>query len=242
MANPERTISIVGGLGLFPAARLTLPARRVLAFLALHPTSVSRAIAAGRLWPDQEETLSRANLRRSLWQSPPGWVVTDGDDLRLDASVDLALARSVAAWALDGGELKLSEIALLSEDLLPGWHEEWVLGAQDAFRLLRVQALEAACRTMATRGHHALATQAGTAALAAEPLRESAAAALVRAYLLEGNRYAAARCFHDLAQSLHAELGVAPSPALCAALDGVDLEPERDRGPGPGRKSDRHPS
>ena len=42
---------------------------------------------------------------------------------------------------------------------------------QDAFRLLRVQALEAACRTMAASGNYALATQAGAAAIAAEPLR-----------------------------------------------------------------------
>jgi hypothetical protein len=41
--------------------------------------------------------------------------------------------------------------------------------------VLPVQALEATCRTMALSGQHALATQAGAAAIAAEPLRESAA-------------------------------------------------------------------
>ena len=222
MTDSGKQISIVGRLGVFPLVRLTLPSRRIFAFLALYADPVSRVIAADHLWADQPEAQARANLRRALWQSPPGWVVSSSDELHLDASVDLPLARRIAARVLDGGELTLTEISILSNDLLPGWHEEWVIAAQDAFHLLRVQALEAACLTMSTIGHHALATQAGTAALAAEPLRESAAAALIRAHLLEGNRYAADRRFHDFGRTLYAELGVAPNPALVAAIARVD--------------------
>lgn len=222
MAGYQRQISIVGRLGIFPPTRLTLPSRRILAFLALHGRPVSRSLAADRLWPDQPESQARASLRRALWQSPPSWVVTVDDQLELDAAVDLPGAHRAAARALAGGELTLDEIEMLSEDLLPGWHEEWALTAQDSFHLLRVQALETACTTMATAGHYALATQAGTAALAAEPLRESAAAALIRAHLLEGNRYAAARRFRDFCRALHAELGVAPNPGLVAVLNGND--------------------
>ena len=220
MAESTRRISIVGRLGVFPSTRLTLPARRILTFLALHDDPVSRGVAAGRLWPDQPDLAARANLRRALWQSPPGWVSSFADDLSIEAQVDLPDARRVAARALDSGELTLREITMLSEDLLPGWHEEWVLAAQDAFHLLRVQALESACITMTNAGHHALATQAGVAALAAEPLRESAAAALIRAHIIEGNRYAAARRFQDFASLLQRELGVAPNASVMAALNG----------------------
>jgi DNA-binding SARP family transcriptional activator len=221
--EPTRQVGIVGHLGVFPIIRLTLPARRILAYLALQESAVSRASAAAQLWPEQPEALGRANLRRALWQLPRGWVRADGDELVLVAESDLATARRVAARALDGGALSLAEISLLSSDILPGWHEEWVLAAQDAFRLLRVQALEAACRTMAASGHHALATQAGLAALAAEPLRESAAEALIEAHLAQRNRYQAAQCFRSLAQRLHDELGVAPDPALAARLLAIGI-------------------
>lgn len=215
----NRRLSIVGGLGVSPAVRLSLPSRRLFAFLALQNEPVTRAQAAGALWAEMPETQSRANLRRAAWQSPPEWIAADGGNLELLAEIDLPIARTCATRAIGGGVLSLDEITLLSHDLLPGWNEEWVLPHQDAFRLLRVQALESACRTMAQRGLFALATQAGTAALAAEPLRESAAAALIHAHLVEGNRYAAASRFRDFSRTLHEELGVGPDPALAAAVE-----------------------
>ncbi len=130
-------------------------------------------------------------------------------------------AHRVAARALDGQPLTFDEITLLSDDILPGWHEEWALPAQEAFRLLRVQALEAACRTMAASGSHALAIQAGAAALAAEPLRESAAEALIEAHLAQRNRYEAMQCFRSLAQRLDEELGVLPDPSLAERLTAI---------------------
>jgi DNA-binding SARP family transcriptional activator len=218
MTQLNRRLSVVGGLGVFPSVRLSLPSRRLFAYLGLHNEPVSRARVAGALWTDLPESQSRANLRRATWQSPPGWIEADGDSIELLADVDLSAARATAVRAIGGGILSLDEISLLSHDLLSGWNEEWVLADQDTFRLLRVQALEAACRTMSARGLFALATQAGTAALAAEPLRESAAAALIHAHLGEGNRYAAARRFRDFSRTLHDELGVGPDPSLTAAV------------------------
>ncbi len=221
MTRPNRRVSIVGRLGVFPAVRLSLPSRRLFAYLALHHQSASRGVAAAALWTDLPEAQARTNLRRALWQSPAGWVVATGDELELCATVDLEHAHATALKALEGGHLNLAEIELLSEDILPGWYEDWVLPAQDAFHLLRVQALEAACVTMTEAGMYALATQAGTAALAGDPLRESAAAALIAAHLREGNRYAASRRFSDFERTLQLELGVRPDPALAAAVHGL---------------------
>jgi DNA-binding SARP family transcriptional activator len=184
---------------------------------------MERGRAAAELWPDIQEETGRANLRRSLWQVPRGWVVVCGDELSLDALTDLAEARRIASEAIEGQPLTLPQIALLSSDILPGWNEEWVIPFQDAFHLLRVQALEAACRSMAADGHHALATQAGSAALAAEPLRESAAAALIDAHLAQRNRYEAAQCFRALAERLRVELGVAPDPNLIERMVAIGL-------------------
>jgi DNA-binding SARP family transcriptional activator len=152
---------------------------------------------------------------------PEGWIDSLGEELMLQAEVDLPGVRLTAAKSLEGHELTLEEIGTLSEDVLPGWHEEWATRAQDAFRLLRVQALEAACRSMAAAGHHDLAAQAGLAALAAEPLRESAADALICAHLLQGNRYEALRCYQEFARHLKDELGVRPDPALSERFDAI---------------------
>lgn len=223
MVAAKRTVAIIGRLGVQPMVRLSLPGRRVIAYLALRGRAVARSVASAELWPDVTDETGRANLRRSLWQLPRGWVNTLGDELLLEAESDLAQAQAAAARALNGGPLTLQEIVLLSNDILPGWHDEWVLSAHETFRLLRVQALEAACRTMAASGDHALAIQAGAAALAAEPLRESAAEALINAHLAQRNRYQAVQCFRTLAERLHDELGVAPDPLLAKRFAGLGM-------------------
>lgn len=223
MAEGARLVGIVGRLAVYPPVRLALPARRILAYLSLRGQPVTRRVAAADLWPDVTDDVARTNLRRAVWHVPAGWVDSLGDELHLRAHTDVAQAQAAAARALDGAELTLAEITLLSDDVLPGWDEEWVLPLQDAFRLLRVQALEAACRSMTASGHLALAIQAGAAALAAEPLCESAAEALIDAHLAQRNRYQAAQCFRTLAGHLHRELGVPPSPALRSRLQDLGL-------------------
>jgi len=214
----ERMIAVLGGMGLHPLSRLSLPARRLLAYLAIKGKAVSRSAAAGELWPDCPEEASRANLRRALWQVPTGWIDAAADALHLEAATDIERARLAAATALRGEPIGFDDIALLSNEILPGWHEDRIVAAQDSFHLLRVQALEAACRTLAARGDHALAIQAGAAAMAAEPLSESAAEALIAAHLGQHNRYQALLCFRGLAERLNAELGVAPDPELAAKV------------------------
>lgn len=223
MVHARRVIAIVGGLGVYPMVRLSLPGRRILAYLSLRGQPVARYVASSNLWPDLPDDVGRANLRRALWHLPRGWVSAVGHELVLEAETDISKAHHVAARALSGEPLTLDEITLLSNDILPGWHEEWVLPAQEAFHLLRVQALEAACRTMAASGSHALATQAGAAALAAEPLRESAAEALIDAHLAQRNRHEAAQCFRTLTQRLRDELGVSPDPSLTERLVQIGL-------------------
>ncbi|HEV2865884.1 MAG TPA: BTAD domain-containing putative transcriptional regulator [Allosphingosinicella sp.] len=219
VAAGQRMVAVVGRLGVHPPVRLSLPARRLIAYLALRGRQpVARGVVSADLWPDCVDESGRANLRRALWHLPPRWVAVMGDDLLLDAETDLARAEQAAGRALAGEPLSFEEISLLSQDLLPGWHEEWALAAHERFRLLRVQALEAACRSMAAFGRHALATQAGAAAVAAEPLRESAAEALIDAHLAQRNRYEAVQCYRSLARRLDRELGVSPDQSLTERL------------------------
>ena len=223
MPNSKRIVGIVGGLGVYPMVRLSLPGRRLLAYLCLRSQTVSRNVVAADLWPDQPEEVGRANLRRALWHVPAGWISALGTELVLEADTDISRARQLAARAISGELLTLDDITLLSSDILPGWNEEWLIAAQDAFHLLRVQALEAACRTMMKSGNYVLATQAGAAAVAAEPLSESAVEALISAHLGQHNRHQAAQCFRSLEQRLRKELGVTPDPALSDRLVAVGI-------------------
>ena len=79
------------------------------------------------------------------------------------------------------------------------------------------------CRTMTKSGNYVLATQAGAAAVAAEPLSESAVEALISAHLGQHNRHQAAQCFRSLEQRLRKELGVTPDPALSDRLVAVGI-------------------
>jgi len=209
---------VVGTLGVRPMLKLSIPARRLLAFLALHGGSVERSAAAAGLWPDCPEETGRANLRRALWQVPHEWVEVIGDMLVLQAECDLGEARRAAARAIEGQRLTFDEIDILCRDVLPGWHDDWAIAAHEEFRLLRVQALESACRTLSAQANHALAVQAGAAAVVAEPLRESATAALIDAHLAQHNRYEALQCFRALRSRLSEELGVAPAAGLEALV------------------------
>lgn len=218
MGGKKRTVAVVGSLGVHPMTRLSMPARRIVAYLAICGRPVLRQFASANLWPDLPEELGRANLRRALWSTPAGLIEAVGDELALDADTDLAIAERAAERAFSGEELNFGEIRLLSEDILPGWHEEWIMPLQDRYHALRIDALEASCRAMIARGKPNLAVLAGTAALAAEPLRESAAQALIEAHLSQGNRYEALRCFRALESCLRSELGVSPDPALSKRL------------------------
>lgn len=223
MVNDVRMISVLGPLGIFPLVRLSLPARRLLALLAIRGGQVERQSVSDALWPDDLEEAGRANLRRSLWQVPRGWVSAIGDILLLEAECDLTRARDTAVRAIEGGSVTFDEIDLLANDVLPGWHDDWAIAAFEEFRLLRVQALEAACRTLLEHCNYPLAIQAGSAAVAAEPLRESATEALIDVHLAQHNRYEAVRCYNLLARYLEEDLGVAPMASLTLRLSDAGL-------------------
>ena len=80
------------------------------------------------------------------------------------------------------------------------------------------QALDALALKLAAAGRFGDAVAAALAAVRAEPLRESATAALIRVHLAEGNQSEALRAFQRYEALLASELGVDPTPALRTLL------------------------
>jgi DNA-binding SARP family transcriptional activator len=200
--------------------RLPLSAQRLLAFLALHDRPLLRPYVAGTLWLESSQEHANANLRTALWRlRRPGCRVVSAspDSLALErgVAVDLRDAELIAHRAIEhaGRPDDLAELRTTG-DLLPDWYDDWLLIERERFRQLRLHALEVLCEDLAAAGSFAAAAEAGLAAVAGEPLRESAHRALIKAYLAEGNVGEAVRQYEVFRRVMLDELGLEPSPLI----------------------------
>jgi len=207
--------------------RVAPGAQRVLVFVALQDRPTLRSLVASTLWLDATDAQAGANLRSALWKlgrtgadviEPVGASLQLAGDVTVDLGDSTALAR-LAITSPSWWQPAEGDVALLTKDLLPAWYEEWVLVERERYRQLRLHALEALCQRLTDLQRHSSAVQAGLAAVAAEPLRESAQRALIRAFLAEGNVSEARRQYEDFRELLRDELGLAPSSALRALIE-----------------------
>jgi SARP family transcriptional regulator, regulator of embCAB operon len=135
-----------------------------------------------------------------------------------------ATARGILEFAPPCGDDRAAggaTVAGLSRELLPGWYDEWVLVEAEDWRLLRLHALEKLAGEFIAARRFADAVAAARAAVRAEPLRESAHAALIGAHLAEGNHADALMVFEHYRLLLHTELGIAPTAALLGLVAGL---------------------
>jgi DNA-binding SARP family transcriptional activator len=210
------------------AVDVPICAQRVVAYLALRSRPQQRAALASALWVDVTEYRAAANLRTALWklrEIRERVITVRTNQLRLaeDVAVDVIAMVQEARDVLDArrstqGALLAggwgSGLDRFSRDLLPDWDEDWIVFERERVRQLRVHAVEALSELLRCSGRHAEAVEAGLAAVAADPLRESAQRVLIEAHLAEGNVAEARRQFATFRRILRDDLGVAPSPAL----------------------------
>ena len=226
-------ISVLGSFGLVDVRRVAIPVatgtKRLLSLLAIRGRVVQRGAVAGALWPDVSEGHAHASLRSALLRIPPAAravvAVTDAElSLADDVAVDVRDAQSLALRLLDSApatgdaDLGPASILLLSSDLLPGWRDEWVTSEAEEWRQLRLHALEAFADRLVALARFGAATVAAMAAVRAEPLRESAHAALIRVHIAEGNQSEALRQYERYRTSLRHELGIEPTARLRSLL------------------------
>lgn len=216
--------------------KLIWSAQRLVAFLAIKDRPLARAYVAGVLWPDATTSRANANLRSSLWRTQRCsslLIAASSQQLALAAGVvvDIRAALAHAHRLLGRGmlcedeDLSAPVLSELSGDLLPDWYDDdWLLVERERFHQLRVHALEAMCERLTVAGRYGEAVDAGLAAVRAEPLRESAHCALLKAYLAEGNRGEAVRQYERCRRLLLDELGLEPSAALRALLPTASRE------------------
>jgi DNA-binding SARP family transcriptional activator len=208
---------------------LPLSSQRLVAFVALHERPVLRSYVAGSLWLESSEERANANLRSALWRlHRNGRRVVEclGQRLALDSKVvvDLRESERLAQGVLSNGgdDLEIAPSALTGE-LLPGWYDDWTLFERERFRQIRLRALDTLCERLTQVGRVDAALEAGLAAIAAEPLRESSHRAVIRAHLADGNVAEAMRQYRLCRRLLNDQLGLEPSDQTDGLFQSVHM-------------------
>lgn len=207
------------------AVALADGAAHLLAFLAVAGRPVERLVVATNLWPDAATHRAYGNLRSVLaraGRSVRGALCIGHERLSLadHVRVDWYEGRATALRILEADTLSVSAhdamgaVSTLSSELLSGWHEEWVISAQEPWRELRLQALETLADQLLAADRYACAAVAAHAAIQVEPLRESAYSGLIRVHLAQGNQAEALRQYERYRLLLWEALGVEPTERL----------------------------
>lgn len=211
--------------------RVVVPpsAQRLIAYLALRNRPLLRVHVAGTLWIDSSEERSCANLRTALWRlrgQARAVVGADASHTWLSRTVNVdvrevfMLARGLVGEQAEDPTQPVQQ-SLLAGDLLPDWYDEWVLPERDRLRELRVHALEELARRATVDGHCGAAIDYALAAIQADPWRESAHRALIRAHIAEHNHSAAVRQYREYCRRVKDELGIEPSSQLRELVAGL---------------------
>ena len=199
------------------------------------------------LWPQRPPASPAANLqvlvnraRRALGRpelirtGPHGYALIGPPACSVDTEIFLSAVER--ARRLDGRAALAAyrdALGAAAEPLPEDMYADWSQPYRTRVLQSRQIAWERAAALAAEFGAPALAVEYATAAATAEPLRESAALALVRALAAAGDRVAALACFDRYRRSLASELGLDPSPGA-AELHTLLLRSDTDGGHGPG--------
>ncbi|MEA2828962.1 MAG: family transcriptional regulator, regulator of embCAB operon [Actinomycetota bacterium] len=215
-----------------PLPKLSAGSQRLLALLALRRHVMTRAQVAGTLWPESTDERAGSSLRSAIARLPgPAHQALRLTTHELSLDEDIVVVDVHRSYALahrlidddgppDERNVGDDDLSALSQDLLPGWYDDWALIAAEDWRQLRVRALEALAARLGAADRLAEAKAAARAAVQAEPLRESARGALIRVHLAEGDESEAVAAFESYRSLLQAELRIEPTPRLRQLLPG----------------------
>jgi DNA-binding SARP family transcriptional activator len=221
-------VSVLGSFTLTAdgvALPLGVDARRLVAYLAVHPRPQPRRALAADLWPGVPVTTALRTLAEAVDSlDVPGLLAEDPHETAADAPLELAAGVEVdlaEAMALIRAlpEIPASDepdITPLTCDILPGWTAAWIAVERERFRQLRLHALEDRSMRLSAEDRAEEAIELARIVVRSAPSRESARRALVEALLAEGDVAAAVAEYDEYQELLRSSLGPASS-----GLDGL---------------------
>jgi DNA-binding SARP family transcriptional activator len=225
----EIRLTLLGGFDcIYEGERVTLPlgAQRLLALLALHKGGMHRAAAGERLWPDSTRGRASANLRSALWRArqigDTSFIDQAGTRLELapNIRVDIHEVMARRPHVPDGASCQPStngweaRVGLLSQELLPNWPDDWLVLERERWDQLRLHTLEDLVQQLCAQEQFTAALQTALAAIAIEPIRETAHRLVIQVHLAEGNAASAVKHYQRYRVLLRRELGVTPSQQM----------------------------
>lgn len=209
------------------AIRLPAAGRRIVALAALYRAPVPRTHAAEQLWPHLDHSSALSSLRTALSRlnrKHADLLVATPEELALaeGVSVDVheahALARELVAGTVPGDLVDVPLIEL-TRSLLPDQDDDWVVLERGHLQDVFLHALETHASRLAEAGHFVDALSTVHAALAADPVRESAAGTLIEIHLAVGNRGRALQCYREFRERLRGRIGIEPSDEMKALVE-----------------------
>lgn len=233
-------ISVLGAFALRlsgePVLGLSVGSQRLLVFLALQGHSLRRLAVAGAMWPEVSEERAGVSLRAALSRLDAVsrdaiLVASSGLGLAGGVRVDLHEAQRIARRLVASDspigsyDLTVEALSLLSQELLPDWYDDWVIGEGEDWRQLRMNALEALALVHHEAKRYGEAAAAARAAIKVEPLRETSHAILIGVHLAKGNQSEALRAYDRYCELLHTALGLAPTKQFTDLISSTRTSP-----------------
>ena len=188
------------------------------------------------MWPCGNDERAAGNLRSALWRlrraginvlAADKWTLALSSDVLVDLHLTEEWATRLIEGRATGDDLAVSPSAANALDLLPGFYDDWALMERERIRQRVLHALEVLSEKLAVAGRFADAIEAAMLATSAEPLRETAQRALIKAHIAEGNLIEARSSYHAYCDLVYRELGVAPSDEFCDGLGISKVRPGR---------------
>lgn len=201
----------------------------LLAMLALRREPVSRASLAAQLWPDETDSIARANLRRHLYQTARAlpeiagveWIVSAGSGLAWNhaapASIDVIRFLELLAVAESASEAA----TLYGGDFLESCMDEAVIYERERLRTMYLELLGRLASQARDAHDHGAARGYADAILAIDEWREDALRIAMEARYLTGDRSGALATFEAFARRLDAELSGEPMRETLVLRDAI---------------------
>jgi DNA-binding SARP family transcriptional activator len=105
-------------------------------------------------------------------------------------------------------------VAGLTRTLLPGWSDDWLTFERERWDQVRVHNLERIARELLAQERYFAALETAMAAIAVEPIRETAHRIVIEIHLAEGNKATALQHYQRYRGMLQRDLNVAPSQQM----------------------------
>ena len=207
--------------------------QELLSYLLIHRDRPhSREALASLLWGDTSTEKSKKYLRQALWHlhaalnsngNGTDVLMVDHDWLGLNPRTNLWTDVSdferafTAAEGVAGRQLDLEKatslkeaVTLYSDDLLPGYYQDWVLFERERLQNMYLLMLDKLIVYLQFHGDYEVAQGYGATILRYDPARERTHRQMMHLYSLAGDRTSALRQFERCALALKQELGVKP--------------------------------